>query len=147
MENRKFIKMSDLVGDDITINTVRKFVYKKWDNDNKKMLMSDNWQQGFQKVYPVDTDKGTLDMTSTKIGEMLESVSKDGESSIIGRTFNIKSNGKTGIDIRYYINPARLDTSGDGYKKASETITNIRAKLSANDDDQFEPISLDEIPF
>lgn len=141
----KYTKMSDLVGESITIEAVGQFKYKKWDNETRKMLVSDSWQRDYQKVYQVATDKGTLDMAASKIGEMLESVSKEGQSSIIGRSFSVKSNGKTGIDIRYYINPERSDQSGDGYKWAQEVFSEIKGRVQQ--DDEFEPISLDEIPF
>lgn len=128
MENKKFVKLSDLVGDRFTIVKVGKFSYKKWDNENRKMLVSDNWVQGYNKVYQVESDRGYVDMSSAKVGEMLESVSKFGESSIVGRVFNVKSNGKTGMDIRYFINPERTDTTGSGYQKAMQTANEIRQR-------------------
>lgn len=141
----KYTKMSDLVGESITIEAVGQFKYKKWDSETRKMLVSDSWQRDYQKVYQVATDKGTLDMAASKIGEMLESVSKEGQSSIIGRSFSVKSNGKTGIDIRYYINPERSDQSGDGYKKAQEVFSEIKGRVQQDDD--FEPIRMEDIPF
>jgi hypothetical protein len=149
MENRKFVKLSDLVNERFTIVKVGKFTYKKWDNENRKMLVSDNWVQGYNKVYQVETDKGLVDMSSSKVGEMLESVSKFGESSIVGRVFNVKSNGKTGMDIRYFINPERTDTSGSGYQKAMETAQAIKERVAKeeDEDDQFAPIDMSDIPF
>lgn len=132
---KKFVKMSDLVGDQFTVDSVGKFVYKKWDNENRKMLISETWEQGYQKVYPVNTDKGTVDMNSGKMGEMLESVSRDGQSTIIGRTFNVKSNGKTGMEIRYFLNPERLDTTGEGYKKAVQAVNELKSKKQEEEDD------------
>lgn len=136
--------MSDLVGDSITIESVGQFKYKKWDSETRKMLVSDSWQRDYQKVYQVVTNRGTLDMAASKIGEMLESVSQEGQSSIIGRSFSVKSNGKTGIDIRYYINPERSDMTGDGYKKAQEVFSDIKSRT---EDDDFEPIRMEDIPF
>jgi hypothetical protein len=75
-------------------------------------------------------------MSSAKVGEMLESVSKFGESSIVGRVYNVKSNGKTGMDIRYFINPERTDTSGSGYQKALDTAKAIKEKTEAKMSDQ-----------
>lgn len=147
---KKFVKMSDLVGDQFTVDSVGKFVYKKWDNEAKKMLMSETWEQGYQKVYPVNTDKGTVDMNSGKMGEMLESVSRDGQSTIIGRTFNVKSNGKTGMEIRYFLNPERLDTTGQGYQKAVKAVNELKAKVNAENEDEFKPLTDDDlanIPF
>lgn len=147
---KKFVKMSELVGSQFTVDSVGKFAYKKWDNDEKKMLLSETWQLGYQKVYPVNTDRGTVDMSATKMGEMLESVSRDGQSTIVGRTFNVKSNGKTGMEIRYFLNPERLDTTGEGYKKASQAIQNIKANVAEEDDGLDRPFTeedLANIPF
>lgn len=137
MESKKFVKLSDLVGDRFTIVKVGKFSYKKWDNESRKMLVSDNWVQGYQKIYQVETDRGYVDMSSAKVGEMLESVSKFGESSIVGRVFNVKSNGKTGMDIRYFINPERTDTTGSGYAKALQTVNEIKQRTQKDTDDRM----------
>lgn len=136
MESKKFVKLSDLVGERFTIVKVGKFTYKKWDNENRKMLVSDTWVNGYNKVYQVETDKGYVDMSSSKIGEMLESVSKFGESSIVGRVFNVKSNGKTGMDIRYFINPERTDTTGSGYQKALQTASEIKQRTESKMSDE-----------
>ena len=137
MENKKFVKLSDLVGDRFTIVKVGKFSYKKWDNENRKMLVSDTWVNGYNKVYQVETDRGYVDMSSAKVGEMLESVSKFGESSIVGRVFNVKSNGKTGMDIRYFINPERTDTTGSGYQKAMQTANEIKQRTESKVDPEL----------
>ena len=159
MENKKFVKLSDLVNERFTIVKVGKFNYKKWDNENRKMLVSDNWVQGYNKIYQVETDRGYVDMSSAKVGEMLESVSKFGESSIVGRVFNVKSNGKSGMDIRYFINPERTDTTGSGYQKAMQVANELKAKQQAADpelasmqppveQDPFEePLDFSSIPF
>jgi hypothetical protein len=142
-----FIKMSDLVDKTFKVEEVGRFVYKFWDNDQRKMLTSETWQSGYNKVYRVTTDKGILDVSASKLGEMLESVSQNGQSSVVGRVFSVKSNGKTGIDIRYYINPAK-DTSG--IEKAQETYRNIKESVAKKDtviDDIDESFDLSEIPF
>lgn len=103
-----FVKLSSLVGQDILIESVLGFQFKMWDNENKKMLISDNWQQGYRKLWQVVTDKGQLDMSQSQMANMLEGVCHAGRSDIIGATFNVKSNGKTGMEIRYYLNPVRV---------------------------------------
>lgn len=151
MENRKFVKMQELVGDNFTVNKVGQYKYKQWDNEARKMIISETWIQGYQKVYTVDTDKGTLDLSSSKLGEMLESVSKEGQSNVTGRTFNVKSNGKTGMDIRYFLNPERYDPTGDGFKKAQDAYSAIKGRVDSKDsEDEFAGITqeeIDSIPF
>ena len=104
-----FAKLSDLVGDRFKVEKVWGYKWKKWDNDAKKMLVSDTWTEGYRKVYDVDTDKGKLDLGTGQIGSLLESVFKNGVADLNGATFEVKSNGKTGMDIRYYFNVVKKE--------------------------------------
>lgn len=129
-----YTKLSNLVDDTFTVQKVFGYKFKMWDNASKKMLISEKWEQGYRKMYTLDTDKGTLDLSASQIGNLLESVTKDGRSDINGRTFSVKSNGKSGMDIRYFINATKdipLDNQDKPWGK----------------DIDEEPINLDEIPF
>lgn len=108
-----FVKMSDLVDKQFTVAKVGPFKWKAWDNANKKMLVSDKWEKGYSKKYAVETDKGLLDVSGAQLGTMLEGVSDFGKADVNGRSFSVKSNGKTGIEIRYYINPVWDKPAGD----------------------------------
>lgn len=108
-----FIKMSNLVNEDITIESVLGFQWKLWDNANNKMLVSDNWQKDYQKRWQVVTDKGQVDMSQSQMANMLEGVAHAGKSDIIGCTFNVKSNGKPGKEIRYWINAVKTAPKED----------------------------------
>ena len=109
----EFTKLSNLVGEDFTVESVIGFQFKKWDAQNNKMLISDNWQEGYRKLWQVVTDKGQLDLGDGQMGNLLVGVMHAGKSDIIGATFNVKSNGKTGIDIRYYLNPVKVAPKDD----------------------------------
>ena len=126
MNGKKFTKLKDLVDDTFTVERVWGYKWKAWDNDNKRMLVSDTYEKGYRKIYSVSTSEGSLDLSASQMGQMLESVSKDGSSDVVGRSFEVKSNGKDGIDIRYYINP-------------------VRESYQPRDDD--EAMDLGEIPF
>lgn len=99
--------MSALVDKDFTVQKVNGYKFKKWDDVAKTMLVSDTYVAEHQKKWEIETDKGKMDVSQSQLGTMLESVSKDGQSNIIGKSFHVKSNGKTGMEIRYYINPAK----------------------------------------
>lgn len=105
----EFTKLSNLIGESITVQSVPSFAWKYWDNQNKKMLTSDNYQQGYRKLYQVVTDRGQLDLGTGQLGSLLEAVFDKGKADLIGKTFYIKSNGKTGIDIRYYFSEVTLN--------------------------------------
>lgn len=71
------------------------------------MHVSDTYQEGHRKIYTLETDKGTLDVSQSQMGNLLEGVVVEGNADIIGKTYSVKSNGKTGMEIRYFINPVR----------------------------------------
>lgn len=124
MNDKKYIKLVDLVDGEFTVEKVFYPQFKFWDNDAKKMLISERWEKGYRKVYGVVTDKGTLDLSATQLGNMLESVSKGGEANIVNRSFAVKSNGKSGMDIRYYINAIKQEREeGENWKKAKEVFS------------------------
>jgi len=100
-----YLKLTD--GVTFTVKEAGTYQWKKWDSANSKMLTSDTYQDGFSKKYAITTDKGTLDASSDQLRQMLEGGYSNGTSNIIGLTYSVKTNGKTGIEIRYYINPIR----------------------------------------
>ena len=115
MDN-KFVKLSELVGQTFTVTSVGEHKFKMWDNAAKQMLVSDDWQKGYKKVYAVDTDKGRLDIGQGQMGTMLEAASYRGKADLTNVTFELKSNGKTGMEIRYFFNVKKqdvVDVTGD----------------------------------
>lgn len=136
MDNKPaFTKLSALVNDQFTIEAAHGYTFKLWDNDNKRMLTSDTYEQGYRKIYSVDTDKGKLDLGPGQLGNLLEAVYRNGEANLNGKTFAVKSNGKTGIDIRYFFNPV---TSNSYAPKKQEPLPQFP---------EGEPINDDDIPF
>lgn len=132
-----YIKLSNLVDDTFTVNKVFGYKFKMWDNVSKRMLISETWVKDHRKMYTMETDKGTLDLSANQMGNLLESVTKDGRSDINGRTFSVKSNGKTGVDIRYYIN-ATKDAPVAPVKPVDDTFGQY---------EQQDDINLSDIPF
>jgi len=102
-----YTKLSNLVDDQFTVNKVFGYKFKMWDTTSNKMLISEKWEQGYRKMYTMETDKGTLDLSASQMGNLLEAVTKDGRADINGRTFSVKSNGKSGMDIRYFLSAVR----------------------------------------
>ena len=127
-----YTKLSTLVDDQFTVNKVFGYKFKMWDNTSKKMLISEKWEQGYRKMYTIETDKGTLDLSASQLGNLLEAVTKDGRADINGRSFSVKSNGKTGMDIRYYLNAV---------KETERPVAQATDEYEQND------IPLDSIPF
>lgn len=102
-----FVKLSETTN--FTIEKVWGYKFKKWDEQNKKMLVSDSWMEGYSKRWDIDTDKGKLDLSNQQFAQILTACfdNKSQISSVAGKTFTVKTNGKSGMDIRYFINLAR----------------------------------------
>ena len=78
-------------------------------------------------------------MSQGQLGQMLEGVFKDGVADVNGRYFSVKTNGKTGMDIRYYINPVKSPQ-----ESTLPSDTQTQGDIIRGDE---EPIGLSEIPF
>lgn len=105
MEDKKYTSLKELVNSSFTINKIWGYNFKKWDNESKRMISEDKWFEGSRKMYQVDTDKGKLDLSETQLGLLFVKVQHAGKSDVNNLTVDVKSNGKSGIDIRYYLNP------------------------------------------
>lgn len=135
-EAKKYIKMADLVDSEFTIQHVGGYKFKSWDNEAKRMISEDSWFKGASKKYAVETDKGLLDMSESQLGAVLVGVQHAGKADINGVTVAVKSNGKTGIDIRYFLNPIRTP-------KTQSPLEDDAPPFS----DEDAPIDVSEIPF
>jgi hypothetical protein len=108
-----FVKLGDLSKSQSTfmVEDVGTPVYKMWDAGAKKMVSSPTPVTGMSKKYPLKTDKGDLDLGEQNFGTLLALTFKDGVSELIGRKFQVKDNGKEGLEIRYYFNLVEDDYS------------------------------------
>ena len=89
MEN-KYVKLGDLDGKQFTVEKAYGYEYKKWDNEARRMLTSEKWQEGFQKRYGLDTSEGKLEVSDRQIKDMLAGTYKQGKADINGVTFKVK---------------------------------------------------------
>lgn len=148
-EEKKYTKLSALVDDTFTVEASLGYKFKKWDTTENKMLSSDSWQEGYQKKYTVETDKGVLDLGTGQMGSLLEAVFVNGEAHLIGTTYEVKSNGKTGMEIRYFFNVKKtttIDQAGDGSAYEQAKANWGKPEVTGDITDEGE-INLDDIPF
>lgn len=148
----KYVKIGALIDQVFTVTKVGGYQFKMWSPTENKMLVSDTWEKGYQKKYRVETDKGILELSSSQLSQLLEGVVKDGVADINGRSFQVKSNGKTGLEVRYYLNPVTSQP-----RPQSIQDPEVKAKLEANRPEQppvdsYEglsdaPIDLSDVPF
>lgn len=147
-EKRTYVKLKDLVDSEFTITEAYGYQWKKWDAEAGRMLVEDKYTEGYQKRYSLVTDKGGLEVGSGQLASLLESVYRKGEASLIGRTFRVKSNGKQGMDIRYYFNAVAQEQPTGGYDSFKEKGEAIKKKVDeVHEVDDEEPINLGDIPF
>ena len=132
-QKKSYIKLSELVGDKFTISKVWGYKWKKWDDNEKKMLVSDTYEEGHSKRYNLETDRGELEVSSSQLSQMLEGVVQDGVANVNNRTFTVKSNGKTGQEIRYWINA----TKSEPVQSQDTVVTDVTD----------EPFDMSQIPF
>jgi hypothetical protein len=116
---KKFVKLSELVDQEITVKSIGLFKFVAWDNEAKKYITQNDWFKGATKKYPIEIEQGTVDIGANHVGAMFEGVQQNGQSDIIGATFKIKSNGKTDKDIRYFINAVRVKPAEPDYGDVS----------------------------
>lgn len=126
----------------MAVKNVGNFVWKMWDAPTQTMLTSQQYEKGYRKMYPVETDRGQLDVSSAQMGQMLEAVMQGGQSDVIDQSFSVKSNGKSGKEIRYYIN-AVFDKPEQ--EAAPEPVEQAPIPNTLENDDK--PIDLSDIPF
>lgn len=125
MNETTYTKLSELVDSDFTIQSVRGYRFKAWNNESKKMISEDSWFEGSRKIYELDTNKGKLDLSESQLGTILVKCSHGGRADVNNVRVAVKSNGKSGIDIRYYFNPLKQEKppeeaengSGDDYQE------------------------------
>lgn len=138
----EYLKLSQI--EYFTVKAYKGYVWKKWDEVNKKMLTAERYSEGFSKKHIVETVEGKfLDVSNDQMGQMLiASLGTDGMSSVIGQMYNVKTNGKTGMDIRYFINKF--------YPHAPSTPMidrAVQAQGVEKKDDHYPTIDESSIPF
>lgn len=139
-----YVKLRDLSS--FTVVGDNGYSYKKWNQAEGKMEVSDKWQEGFRKMFSIETDQGTLDLSQAQLGQMLSSAYRDGASNIVGNRFNVKTNGKTGMEIRYFIN---LDYGSQAHTSpvANETKKDEAIPTPEPTGAENASNSFDELPF
>lgn len=132
MEQKKYLKLGDMDGQTFTVTKAWGYQWKKYDEVSRRMLVSESYEQGYQKRYGIDTSDGKLEVSEPQLKSMLSSVYKDGVSNINGATFKVKKVvGQNGIP-NYYFNPVKKEVAKE------DTVHPF---------EDSEPADLSEIPF
>lgn len=145
MDN-KYTKLKDLVDRSFTVEEAYGYQWKQWDTQAKRFVVSDSYKPDFRKIYTIKTNKGALDLGSGQLSSLLEATYSKGKADIVGKTFAVKSNGKDGMDIRYFFNLSREEAPQPPRQtelKTQDTASVFEDELPDEDD----KIDLSDIPF
>lgn len=140
-----YFKLKDIT--EFNVTKVFGYKWKLWVEAEKRMVEDNKWFQGASKKYnlgvTVNGEQGYLEVSQNQLANMLEAFHKDGQSNIIGQAFKVKTNGKTGMEIRYYINPV--------FVGVEHAPTNVQSHASPEQPplppEPQQEISVDQIPF
>lgn len=99
-----YLKLKDLAEkkETFTIMNFNGRVWKKWDNG--KMLESEAPISGYDCKFILETKNGILEVSEMQfMNLLLRSFNPNTISStLLGNTFEVSTNGQTGLDVRYY---------------------------------------------
>ena len=110
---KDFVRLANTTS--LTVNSVGSYYWVEWKQtgEKKEKVIHQTWDASLKdnanvrKVYAVETASGTLEAStgqlSSKLLETLGVKEKD-VADIKGAIFEVKNNGKTGMDIRYFFN-------------------------------------------
>lgn len=133
----KFLKLKDVT--QFTVKSVGRPHFQKWDQETNKMLKDPQYVEGYKKVWEVSTEEGLLTLSKDQMGQMLIAFLDNGKSEVVGKTFKVKTNGKEGMEIRYFIN----GVYGEPVEKKSfvEELPEMKKKHEEIEE------KLDDLPF
>lgn len=130
-EQVKYVKLKDI--QEFMIEEVKGYEWFAWDATTNTPRKSDEYFEGAQKKYNLVTDKGQLSVSESQFGQMLTGAFEGESSEPVGKTFVVKTNGKEGMEIRYFINIKRQEAP--------------KADTPATPAQKEEKIELSDIPF
>src|SRR3990167_11274656 len=92
-----------------TVKSYKGKTWVFWNANEKKMLKSDTYQKDYKAQYQFELDNGDiLSLSKDQVGQCLVGCLEAGKA-FAGMTFEAKSNGKTGLDTRWWINVAKIE--------------------------------------
>lgn len=97
-----YLKLKELTN--FKVNNFVKKYWSYWNDAEKKFYRSDEYKDGYKPTYTFNVNNGdSLDVSRDQLGQMLIGCF-EAKKTLSGSPFVVKTNGKTGLEIRYYIN-------------------------------------------
>lgn len=99
--NTNYVKLSGVT--EFLLEELVGTQYFKWDQVTNKPQRSQEWFEGGKKQYVLNTDKGQMTVSQGQFSQILLAAFDGATSEPVGKTFTVKTNGKSGLDLRYFI--------------------------------------------
>jgi len=142
---KPFKKISEIKS--FTIDKIVKAYFERWNDNEKKYEKSDIWQEGFTPKWLIETPDYYLPLSKDQVSQVLMASFKlDGSSNIIGKSYLVKTNGKTGKEIRYFLNEMRLPKEPALFEPAERQELEKMSQTLA-EKEEISQEELDKIPF
>lgn len=104
---KQFKKLAEIKS--FTIEKIVKAYFERWNETEGKYEKSETWQEGFTPKWLIETPEFMLPLSKDQVSQaLMASFKLDGTSNIIGKSYLVKTNGKTGKEIRYFLNEMRI---------------------------------------
>lgn len=104
MTDSKWINTKDLIGTTFHVNDVAKRQFRMWDDSEGKYSFSDTPKKGYSPFWKLTLDDGDWSASGGQYSQLLLACEDGGMADVLGKTFSCESNGKSGMEIRYFFN-------------------------------------------
>lgn len=101
MQTTNYVKLSGVT--EFLLEEILGTEYFAWDATINKPKRSQDWFEGAQKKYNLATDKGQMSVSQGQFSQILLAAFDGNSSDPVGKTYTVKTNGKSGLDLRYFI--------------------------------------------
>lgn len=132
-EEIKYAKLSE-VGEFTIINPIKSF-WQKYNEADNTFEKKDDYFEGATQKFQIDTTAGRIDFSKNQLEQMFFGARVGLTSDINGKSFWVKTNGKQGKEIRYFINIKKAGTESASPTEALPTIQM----------DELPPLTEDEV--
>lgn len=144
---KPFKKLADIKS--FTIEKIVKAYFERWNDNEKKYEKAETWQEGFTPKWLIETPEFMLPLSKDQVSQaLMASFKLDGTSNIIGKSYLVKTNGKSGKEIRYFLNEMRIQQDIPMFLPEEEKELEKMGEILAKDsEDVPTKEELAQIPF
>ena len=115
-----------------TIKSYKGKSWTFWNATEKKMLKSETYVKDYKAQYQFELVTGDIiSLSKDQVGQMLVCALEAGKP-LSGLSFEAKTNGKTGLDTRWFINPLKAPTTTQNTQNKQSGVNSIKTQPGAD---------------